>query len=85
MSIGIQAKQTAIATVVGLVNGHVFTRIVDEMKRVNETMPNATGADKRAKVIADCKIIFVDLVEPVGESVVRLLIEIGMLYLKTLI
>jgi hypothetical protein len=82
MSIGIQAEATAITTVIQLIHGDVFHRIVDEMKRVNESHPHATGADKRAIVIADAKIIFDDLIEPVAESVIRLLIEIGMVYLK---
>jgi len=82
MNVGIEVKRTAISTVIDLISGHVFTRIVDEMRRVNKAMPHATGANKRAIVIADCKIIFDDLVYPVSESVVRLLIEVGMIYLR---
>jgi hypothetical protein len=92
MSVGIQVKTTAISTVVDLVQSHVFSRICDEMHRVQLAHPaplegetaKQHGDRKRHIVIEDCKIIFTDLVEPVGESVIRLLIEIGMIYLKTL-
>lgn len=83
MSIGNQVKITAITAFVQLLgHGDLFPRVVAEMKRVNETMPNATGADKRKKLLADAEIIFTDLVEPVAEAVLNLLIELGVQYLQ---
>jgi hypothetical protein len=91
MSVGNEVKHSVIGTVIELVNGHVFTRICAEMKRVQEQYPALPGETKqqhgkrkRDQVIADCNIIFTDLVEPVGEGIIRLLIEMGMMYLKTL-
>jgi hypothetical protein len=83
MSIGIQVEQNAIATTLDLIHSHVFHRICEEIKRVDASMPHATGADKRAKFLAECKIIFDDLVEPIGENVLRLLLEIGLIALKS--
>jgi hypothetical protein len=83
MSVGIQVQTNVISTVINLVESHVFTRICDEIKRVEASMPHATGADKRAKFLAECKIIFDDLVEPIGENVLRLLLEIGLIALKS--
>lgn len=91
MSVGNEVKHTVIGTVIELVNGHVFTRVCDEMRRVEESYvpvigetPEEKHSRKRNKVIAECKIIFDDLAVPIGESVIRMLIEMGMMYLKTL-
>lgn len=82
--LGPAITQTAITTFVTLIGtGDIFTRIKNEIQRTNESMPDATGADKRAKVLADLKIIFDDLVVPVGESILNLLIELGVAYLKS--
>lgn len=83
MSIGNQITQVAISTFVELIgHGDIFTRIIDEIERVNETMPNETGADKRHKVLADLGIIFDDLIKPIGESILRLLLELGVAWVK---
>jgi len=83
MSVGNQIRQTAIQSLITLFGqGDLFSRVVAEIKRTNETMPDATGADKRHKVLADFEIIFNDIIEPVGESVLRLLLELGVAYLK---
>ena len=86
MSIGNQITATAISTFVDLLgHGNVFGRIVDEIERTNASMPDdATGSDKRAKVLADIGIIFDDLVEPIAESILNLLIELGVAYLKAI-
>ncbi|MGZ5053326.1 MAG: hypothetical protein ACXWAT_00125 [Methylobacter sp.] len=76
-------EQTAIITFVELIgNGDIFHRIKDEIERTNAAMPDADGADKRAKVLADAKIIFDDLAVPVAEPILNLLIELGVSYLK---
>ena len=83
MSIGNQITQVVISTFADLIGqGDIFTRIVKEIERVNETMPNGTGADKRHKVLADLEIIFDDLIKPVAESVLRLLLELGVAWVK---
>lgn len=82
MSIGKQLEQGAILTVVTLLgHGEIFTRIVDELKRVDAAMPSATSHDKRAKFIAECTIVFDDLIEPIIEADLRILLEIGLKYL----
>lgn len=81
MSIGNEVKTTAIQSLVTTLGfGHAFTRVVAEIERVNTSMPNATGAEKRDKIIADAKIIFVDVIEPVAGAVLNLLIELGVAY-----
>ena len=83
MSIGNQVKSAAIIELITVLgHGEIFTRVLDEIKRTNAAIPNATGADKRHKVLADAEIIFTDVVEPVGEAVLRLLIELAVAYLK---
>ena len=83
MSVKTQVIQTAISTLVQLMGqGHVFTRIKDEIIRTNTTLPNATGHDKKMRVLSNLKIIFEDLVEPVAVSVLNLLIELGVAWMK---
>ena len=85
MSIGIQEKVAVIAELTTLINSGVFHRIVEEMKRVEVAMPKpATGAQKRDQVLADCKIIFDDLVTPIADIAIKILIEAGMVYLTAL-
>lgn len=64
-------------------HGETFDRVKNEIIRTNEAMPDATGADKRDKVLADLAIIFNDVVEPIAESVMRTLLELGVLWLKS--
>ena len=84
MNIGVTAKRSAILALIDLLgHGDLFPRIVSEIHRVNLEMPGATGADKKAKVIADAKIIFDDLIIPLSERTLNLLIEVGLEYLST--
>lgn len=76
----IQTAITAFVTLIG--QDGIFTRIMDEIERTNERMPDSTGEEKRAQVLADIKIIFDDLIAPVAKSVVNLLIELGVAYVK---
>lgn len=83
MSVIGQVEQTAISSLVDLLgHGDIFPRVISEIERANESMPNATGADKRHKVLADFEIIFNDLIEPVGESVLRMLLELGVAWIQ---
>jgi hypothetical protein len=83
MSVGNQVKQTAIEALVHVIDGgHLFPRVLDEMKRANAALPGADGPTKKKRVVADLKIIFDDLVWPVGEAVINLLIELGVAYLS---
>ena len=85
MSVMNQVEAAAISTFAELMdNGNIFGRIVDEIERTNAAMPDATGHDKRAKVLADIGIIFDDLVEPIAEHILNLLIELGVAYLKAI-
>lgn len=82
MSVGNQVKQAAIVSLVTLLgNKDTFTRVVDQMKRVNEKYPEIDGDAKKKIVVADLKIIFNDLVVPIARSVINLLIELGVVYL----
>lgn len=90
MSVGIQVVTNLIKVVTDLIRGKVFSRIIDEMKRVNLANPKPSTGETKAEynsrkrhiVIEDCKIVFTDLVEPLAESTIRLLIEVGMIYIK---
>ena len=85
MPIGNQITATAISTFIDLLgHGNVFSRIVAEIERTNAAMPDTTGSDKRAKVLADIGIIFDDLVEPIANNILNLLIELGVAYLKAI-
>lgn len=76
-------EQTAIMALVDLWgHGGLFHRVMAEIERTNAAMPDATGAEKRKQFLADCKIIFDDLVVPVGERVLRKLLELGLDYLE---
>ena len=77
----IQSLITALVSVLG--HGDTFPRMVAEIRRVNETMPDATGAEKKAQVLADIHIIFDDLIVPVATRTLNLLIEIGLAYLAS--
>ena len=83
MSIGNQVKSAAIITFVKVWgHGALFTRVLDEINRANTTMPHVTGKDKQRIVFADLKIIFNDLLKPITTSVLNLLIELGVAYVK---
>jgi len=85
MSVMNQVEAAAISTFAELMgHGNVFGRIVDEIERTNTAMPDATGHDKRAKVLADIGIIFDDLIEPIAKHILNLLIELGVAYLKAI-
>lgn len=82
-SVGNQVKAAAITSLTNVLgHGEIFSRVVAEIQRVNKSMPNATGSDKKARVIADAKIIFEDAVEPIFGSVINLLIELGVAYVS---
>jgi hypothetical protein len=61
--------------------GGTFKRVISEVQRANEQMPNATGQDKRNKVVADLKIIFADFVVPLATYFIHFLIEAALVYL----
>jgi len=83
MNILSNIEQTAIRSFVELVgHGDLFSRVLAEVKRTNKTMPDATGKEKRNKVFANFKIIFDDVVEPVCESILRMLLELAVNFLK---
>ena len=85
MSIGNQIEAAAISTFVDLMGqGHIFSRIINEIERTNIALPVGTGHDKRNKVLADIEIIFDDLIEPIGEHILNLLIELGVAYVKAI-
>jgi hypothetical protein len=79
---GTQLKVGAISTVVTLLGqGDIFSRVKSEIQRTNEAMPDASGKDKRAKFLADCQIIFNDLLQPIIEAELRILLELGIKFL----
>ena len=82
MKVSQEVKKTAITSLVTVLGqGDLFSRVKSEIERVNKKMPSATGSDKRKQVLADLRIIFDDVVLPVGEAVLNLLIELGVAYL----
>lgn len=84
MSIGNQITKVAISTFVDLIgHGDIFSRIVSEIERTNEKWADATGEEKRAIVLKDFEIIFTDLIEPIGQSILNLLLELGVAYVKS--
>ena len=60
----------------------IFEQIKSELKRIDDTMPHATGKDKLAKFEADSKIIFEDAVVPVGSYVFNELLNLALVYLR---
>lgn len=85
MSVVNEIEAIAISSFVDILgHGSIFTRIVDEIHRANEALPDASGKDKMNRVVADLEIIFADLVEPVAKRVLNLLIELGVSYLAAL-
>ena len=77
------AVQTAITGLIMLVGeDHVFQRIVAELERVHEKYPEHDGDSLKHKVIEDTKIIFDDLIVPLGKFELNFLIEVGLLYLR---
>jgi hypothetical protein len=64
-------------------HGSTFPRMVAEIQRVNEAMPDSTGAEKKAQLLADIEIIFDDLIVPFTTRVINRLIEIGLIYLES--
>ena len=81
---GIKAIENDLITVVVTMLGHgkIFDRVIAELDRVNSAMPNGTTHEIRTKFIADCIVIFDDLVVPVGEAELRLLFELGLAYIS---
>jgi len=83
MSIEQQIIQTAITSFTTLIgHGNLFARVKAEVERTNAAIPDANGVEKKKKVLADLKIIFEDVLEPVGLSILHLLIELAVHYVK---
>jgi hypothetical protein len=76
----IQAGVKSLLTLMG--KRDVFTRVVARVQAVNKQMPDATGEDKKKQFLADCHIIFEDLVVPVVGQMLNFLIEAALIYLK---
>lgn len=75
-------EASAIESFVTLTGNHrFFSRVVAEIERVEKSMPESTGPEKRAKFLAEAEIIFDDLVIPIGETILRLFLELGVIYL----
>lgn len=86
MSIETTIEPTAIEAFVSLIaDQSIFTRILAEIQRINAALPDGTAAEKRARFMADVKVIFDDLLIPVGENTLRILLELGVLYLKAMV
>lgn len=74
-------EATAIESFVTLTGNHrFFSRVVAEIERIEQSMPESTGVEKRAKFLAEAHIIFDDLVIPIGETILRLFLELGVIY-----
>lgn len=74
-------KEVAIDSFVAeLSHTGTFKRVVNQILIVNKEMPNASGDEKKARVLAKCKIIFDDLLEPMSKKFLNLLIELGVSY-----
>lgn len=62
--------------------GKIFPQIVGELSRIDKLMPNGTKEEKLEKFEADAKIIFDDIVLPIGGYVFNALIGLGLIYLR---
>lgn len=81
-SVGHQLEAGAIETIITLLGqGAIFHRVVDEIRRVEEANPGAKGKEKRAIFLKECGIIFDDLIVPIIEAELRILLEIGLKFL----
>lgn len=79
------AEQAAITTVMNVMgHGDYFHRIVDHVERIEASMPEATGKEKRAKFFAEFWVVLDDVLEilviPFAESVIRMLLEMALAY-----
>jgi hypothetical protein len=84
MKVGQTIVQSLITALMGVIGqGDTFPRMVDEIRRVNERLPDSTGAEKKAQVLADLEIIFDDLIVPIATRTVNLLIEVALVYLAS--
>jgi hypothetical protein len=84
MSIQNSIIQTAITTFITLLGQKdLFNHVKDEVLRTNESLPSATGADKRAKVLKDLEIILDHYAVPVGQSILNLCIELSVQWAKS--
>jgi hypothetical protein len=84
MKVGQTIVQSLITALMGVLGqGDTFPRMVAEIQRVNEAMPDTTGAEKKAQVLADLEIIFDDLIVPIATRTVNLLIEVALVYLAS--
>lgn len=76
------AVQGAISTAMLTLGQHgTFKRVVAEVERANERMPDVKGADKRKIVVEELKIIFDDVVVPFATFFLHFLIEAALVYL----
>ena len=76
-------EASAIESFVTLTGNHrFFSRVVAEIERIEQTMPHSTGVEKRARFLAEAHIIFDDLLIPIGETILRLFLELGVIYLS---
>ena len=76
----IQGSILAVVSVLG--KGDIFPRVMDQIERVNEKMPDNTGEEKRAQFYADCEIIFDELVKPIARQMLNFLLEAALIYLS---
>lgn len=75
----IQTAVKSFVTVTG--QGLTFRRVLDQINRINKEMPDNTGKEKRAQFLADCTIIFDEMVVPFTESFLRGMLELAIIYM----
>ena len=84
MSVKNQIVAVALESLAEDIN--LLPRIVAEIERTNAFAPAATGSEKKARVVANLKVIFddvaTDILEPAATAVLNLLIEIGVNYVN---
>jgi len=82
MSLLGQIEQGTIEAIVTLMGQEkIFHRVVGQIQRTEEALPGAPGKAKRAHFLEQCAIIFDELVIPILEEDLRILLQFGLKYL----
>lgn len=82
MSLVGQIEQGTITTIITLMGQEsIFHRVVAEIQRTDAALPEASGKEKRAHFLRECAVIFDELVIPVLEEDLRILLQFGLKYL----
>jgi len=77
----IQTAIKSFVTVIGQKN--VFDRVKNQVAVIDKDLSGSEGKVKRAKFFEVARILFVDVIEPIAESMLRMLLELAVAYIKS--